>query len=348
MLWLLSLVVFAGEVAPSDATLIYYNARLALREDRPIEATKLWLLRNAHENKIERVSPYDNDFRSVAWVALGELGLCQDGHKRDVDGAGLWPLAMHNWVVRNRGRTPSQQKLRPFKALDVGRQQRHVAITDVLGSEELRTVSFYRGACLEPKIVQAVAGGPVWVRLRDRHQATGLVRFLLDRASLTLSDNVRGQGVIEARLFDVHLQLMALSAQEARRKAREQSRLARVLGMGRPSAVAMREDADPYAFSDRSEPARILRECQDWSVDEWMALSVERRLYLYDQARAYLVSSPALDRLPLQIIDQSIAVGDGEQVAQWIARASAVTDGQKAVWGGSRGRQLLALDVQSG
>ena len=67
------------EREPTDAELIYYNARLALRDDAADEAVKLWLLRNAHNDLTDKVSRFDEDFRSVSWVAMGELGLCQDG-----------------------------------------------------------------------------------------------------------------------------------------------------------------------------------------------------------------------------------------------------------------------------
>ena len=52
---------------PSDHTLVYYNARMALREGAPLEATRLWLLRNALEDQTGRVSTHDADFGSVTW-----------------------------------------------------------------------------------------------------------------------------------------------------------------------------------------------------------------------------------------------------------------------------------------
>ena len=147
MWWLLGLGMALAE-PPSDQTLVYYNARIALREGKAEEALRLWLLRNAIENQTGVVSAHDADFRSVTWAALGDAGICQDGHRTDEDGAGLWPLALHNWVVRNMGRRPPPLPANPFKAFDLSRQQRFISVNDVLDSNELEAVRFFQGPCM--------------------------------------------------------------------------------------------------------------------------------------------------------------------------------------------------------
>lgn len=347
MAFWLTLMALAGgvEAEPTDHEVIYYNARLALREGRALDATKLWLLRNAHEDATGRVSRYDDDFRSVTWAALGELGVCQDGHRVDKDGAGLWPLALHNWVVRNRMRRAGRDRPNPYKAFEVDRQHRFIAITDVLSAEELRTVSVFRGRCWRPFLILLEAGELPTARLKDRQVAARVMRFLLERSKSTLADDVRGTAAVDARLFDVNLQLMALAAQEARRKAREQGRIGRGLGLERPSVQVMRTDAPGYTFGDSSEPARILRASTRWPASEWLALSPDRRLFLMDHAQRYLGQSEDLDRLKLDILDALIAAGDGEQVEAWIARWQGP---RQAIWAGDRGRRLLALDDEAG
>ena len=62
----------------SGQTLAFENARLALRDGKPQDALRLWLLRNALESS-GTPPTHDSDFRSVVWAALGETGCCADG-----------------------------------------------------------------------------------------------------------------------------------------------------------------------------------------------------------------------------------------------------------------------------
>ncbi|MCK6519490.1 hypothetical protein L6R46_31055, partial [Myxococcota bacterium] len=214
----------AQRLSPTEADLVYLNARLALREGRPDAALKLWLLRNALANQSGRISIYDADFHSVTWAALGELGLCQDGHPKDLDGAGLWPLALHNTFVRTMGREPRSARPRPFDSFEVNKQTRFVAIGDILGSEELATVRFDRGRCYGPRLAAIRAGELPNARLSDRQVAARVLLSLLTRAEKTLFDaQIRGQSVIAARRFDLLLKLAELAAREARQKARDES-----------------------------------------------------------------------------------------------------------------------------
>src|SRR4030095_4453171 len=148
---------------------------------------KLWLLRNAVESNTERVSAYDDDFGSVTWAALGELGLCQDGQPTDdaragqppdEAGAGLWPVALHNWVVANMRRHKSTYP-NPYDAFDVGRQQRRIAIGDVLSSDELASVRFARGPCFQRTKALLDAGESITADLSDRQVSVRLLAFLL-------------------------------------------------------------------------------------------------------------------------------------------------------------------------
>jgi hypothetical protein len=332
---------------PSDHTLTYYNARMALREGQPLESVKLWLLRNALESETGRVSAHDDDFRSVTWAALGELGVCPDGFPDDRDGAGLWPVALHNWVVRNMSRRARPKRPRVFDAFALGRQQRLFSIDDVLSAQELRTIRLSRTGCLRHRVALVRAGELPTAKIADRQVAARLLLYLLERSRETLDGSVvSGQSVIEARLFDIRLQLIALAEREARQDARERARRGRDIGMSRESVTAMRDDVPTFSFSDDSEPARILRAAVEWPVSEWMALSPERRLFLFDSAREYLDSPPELDTIALGIADLLIDASDGPGAEAWIARSVAGAD--PLIWSGSRGARLLALDVDSG
>ena len=351
MLWLL-LVVLAGAAAPSDHTLIYYNARMALREGKATEAVRLWLLRNALEDQTGQISPEDADFRSVTWAALGELGACQDGFHTDEDGAGLWPLALHNQVVRTLGRRPPGRRPSPFGAFEVGQQARRVAITDVLSARELTAFELSRGRCLRPRLALIEAGEAINARLSDRQVAARLLYHLLLKARGTLApERVRGRSVIEARLFDLDLQIAALAEREARQQARDAAQRGRQLGLSRTAVTAQRTEAPDTTLNPASAAAGVLRACAGWSTDEWMALSPDRRLFLFGAARRFAADPDSFQPLGLSILDRVIAEGDGEGVARWVGLLA--PDGgdvaaREAIWGGERGQRLLSLDPQTG
>lgn len=351
--WLLlvAMAIAAPEPEPSDATVVYYNARMALRDGHALEAVQLWLLRNAMEDKSGQVSPQDGDFRSVTWAALGELGLCQDGYAKDADGVGLWPLALHNQVVRGLGRGKPGKRARPFAAFEVNRQQRFISITDVLGSRELATVKLSRGRCTRPRLALIAAGESITAKLKDRQVAARLLRFLLEQARTTLVEGrVRGLSVIDARLFDIDLELTALAAQEARREAQAEARRGKEVGLSRPSIVAMRAEAPTTTLDPDSAAAAVLRACVTWPTSEWMALTPDRRLFLYSKARAFDADPVAFDTIGLEILDHLVADGEGAEAGAWIGRLS--LDGspatRRATWDGPRGQSLLALDDDAG
>ena len=332
---------------PDPATLVFYNARMALREDRPLEATRLWLLRNTLESHTGELSPYDDEFLSVTWAALGELGICQDGLRLDEEGAGIWPVALHNWVVRNRRRRPGRAPP-AFEAFEVGRQQRNVSIDDVLTAEEISTFSPLRGRCLLPHLWRIGDGRSPFTELSDPEISTVLLLTLLQQSRFTLDpEKVRGTAVIDARLFDLQLQLVEIAEREARRITQEQLRKGRESGLSKEALAAIRDQAPTFEMTEDSIPARILRASADWPVEEWMALSHERRLYLYDASLEWVNDEAQSRALALQISDALVELGEGAEVEKWLARGT-TDDTRSNVWAGERGRALLALDPTTG
>jgi len=348
MLWWALFWVAWAEPEVTEHTEVYYNARLALREGRALDAAKFWLLRNALEDHTGRVSPHDADFHSVTWAALGDLGICQDGHPTDEAGAGIWPVAFHNWVVRNRTRRPRTDRPRSFETFEVGRQQRFISIGDVLDLDELKSVRLHRWGCLRPRFALLAAGESIAGDLSDRQVSTRLMRHLLEQGRATLdTERVRGTAAIEARLFDIDLKLTELAAREARRKERERARRGRTLGLSRESVSAMREEAPESTLSPDSDAARILDASVDWPAEEWMAISPERRLFLFDHAASWTGRLDALDGVALGVIDRLIEEGQGVEVSRWIAHQSEASD-PEAIWGGERGKRLMALGDEAG
>jgi hypothetical protein len=353
MMVLLAMALIAAEPAPSNQALVHYNARMALREGRATEAVKLWLLRNAIESETGKVSARDEDFRSVTWAALGKLGLCQDGLSKDdgEGGAGLWPLALHNSVVRNMRRPPPASSASPFLAFNLGRQQRHVSIRDVLDATELRGAKFLRTSCLRHFVV-VLQSGEAWdAELADRRVTARVLRHLLSRADETLvRERVIGRAVVASRIFDLDLQLAGLEARAARRAQRQDRR------EGRRSGLSAAELEDQQATESKplvppdSEAGRVLRASLTWSPEEWMTLTGERRQFLFAHALQAAPDPVALRPLELALIDRLIESGQGAEIHSWIAHLSAQGDEapRKAVWSGDLGRRLLALDDETG
>ena len=166
--------------------------------------------------------------------------------------------------------------------------------------------------------------------------AARLLRHLLEQARPLLDqERVVGLAAIEARLFDLDLQLTALAVREARRQELEQARRARELGLGRGSVNAVRDEAPPTTLDPDSEAARILRACVRWPVGEWMVLSPDRRLFLFGHARAFGGDPALLDAIALGVLDRLIEAGDGPQVEAWIGRVGPAEAGSSGA--GSEG-----------
>jgi len=343
----------ANEAAESDdganADLIHLNARMALREDRPVEALKLWLLRNTLKSETGIVSDNDADLRSAAWVALGRLGLCSDGFAQDTQGAGLWPLALHNWFVTTRGRDRDKSWQPPFEAFEVQRQKRLFSLSDVLDADELRAARFERTTCWLPAFVGRSSGEGLRPKYSDPRVLARTLRYLLQVGQGSVSrDTTRGRSVLAARLFDLNLYLSGLSSRYARSAKLRRNRQAREKGLSREAAGAQADEAPLHTFAPDSEEAQLLRESLQWPHAEWMRLSPQRRLFLFEQATNH--TGLAARTLLLAIIDTLIDEGSGEEVMAWIAHLTqgAAEPMRALVWQGARGRRLLALDETSG
>lgn len=352
--WLLATTIVTAAVADplNPHTEIFYNARLALAEQNPKEVLKLWLLSNSlRQSTPATKQPLKGEFRSVVWAALGQLGFCQDGFPKDDDGAGLWPLAMHNYVARTAGRDNIAIIEPPFGAFEVGRQQRFVSLLDVLTLDELRTVEFFRTACLWPrKAFLQIETSPfrgLFTDLSDRLITARFLRKLLQTSLQTLAfDKFTGVSVIEARLFDLELVISQLESKRARKQGTEAKQRAKSLGV---SVVGAEEVFANNARWDGKEAA-FLRRSLAWPADEWLALSRERRLFLFAQARAVAGNKTDSSPLVLAIIDGLLDRGMTDEVQTWIGNLEAqkVEARRESVFAGDRGKRLLALEVEQG
>lgn len=348
------LLALALLAAPPPEVLIHHNARMALREDRPLEAVKLWLLRNALRSETDRIGPQDGDLRSVTWAALGALGLCPDGLPDDdpaeTAGAGLWPLALHNWVVRNRRPPPPAPDGSPFAAFAVGRQQRHVSLHDVLDAAELDALILRRTDCWWQNRIVAEVARP-WSELADARVAAQALRWLLRRGLRTIDrDRVVGVAAIEARIFDLDLRLAGIDARDLRRTKREAVDAGRRSGLSRDELRALKRETGDDAPVDR-QARRILERSLAWTPEEWLTLSPDRRQYLFAHAAEQGVEQgrrAEVTALALALIDRLAEAGRGAEVQGFVAHVGDDPEARRAVWSGARGARLLALDPASG
>lgn len=348
-----ALLLAAGVVEPpppSNQTVIFYNSRVALREGKANEALKLWLLRNVVAKVEGHVGRYDAELRSSTWAALAHLGMCGDGFSKDDEGgAGLWPLAVHNQVVASlvRGPVPSPQN--PADAFDVARQQRFVSLNDVLDPAELRTVSFFRTACVLPDSTMLALGKTLTVQEGDRLGTAPVLRQLLVLSLETLKrEKVESVAAIEARIFDVDLAMVQLAERKKRKEAMEAKAQGKRAGLSAPAAL---ENADAVRkWPPGSPQAELLRKTLTWRPEEWLTLSPSRRLFLFAQAKPLSPTPEATRALALGIMDKLAARGAGDELESWVGNLelTASLSDRAAVTGGERGKQLLALEPSTG
>ncbi|MBI5543498.1 MAG: hypothetical protein HY901_06385 [Deltaproteobacteria bacterium] len=340
----------AAPEAPSDQALVFFNARLALREGRPAEVLKLWLLRNALKDQ-GRPDYQTDEFRSLVWAALGQLGLCQDGFREDeAGGAGLWPLALHNWVVSAMGRPPPDEgRDAPFNAFESAEQQRLISLHDVLSHAELKSATFFKTSCGLPKDVIAELPDSPSYDPTNRLTLGALLRHLLEKSLQTLQrERVRDLTVIQARIFDLDLALAKLQERKVRQEylaKRQQRRRSGIV-----AAPGAEEQAVLAGWTASSEQVRFLRESLSWPAADWLNLNRQRRLALFAQARKVATDQEALEKLLLDLVDALSERGGGEEVEQWLGYLDAQASPQRrsAVAQGERGRRLLQLAPAAG
>lgn len=347
LLALLGLAASPAEASPPPQTLVFYNARIALREGRSADVLKLWLLHNALQSR-GLSGPEDDDFRSAVWAATGNLALCQDGYPDDASGAGLWPIALFNTTARTMAQSAPPDVVSPFAAFDVGRQQRFVSLSDILSEPELRTVSFFRTGCSLPLSMMKEIPELAKAGLRDRFVAARVLRRLLTMSLQTLvRAKVQSVAVVQARIFDLDLALSQLQAGRVRQEAQEAKR--RALRRGASERAAQEVVAAATEWQATTEQTRFLRECLAWPQREWMALSRPQRTFLFAHARPFAQDAGALDGLVLAIIDELAARGEGEELEQWIGffDAGGAPLRRRTLTDGERGKRLLELDSRS-
>lgn len=336
-----------GDAPPSDQTVVFYNARISLREGRAAEALKFWLLRNSINAQGRHLGKYDEEFRSVVWAALGQLGICQDGYPKDDEGgAGLWPLSLHNWVLyASRGIPPGARN--PWDAFEAGRQQRFITLHSIVSNAELRSTTFFRTSCFLPETTLLSLGKAPSLDLQDKLSTGPFLKKLLQLSLKTLvRDKVMSVSAIEARIFDLDLAIAQLLERKAKRDGTLAKQKAKMAGV---SDVGAKEAKDAAMVWPKDSPqAAFLRRALTWSTSDWLTLNRQRRLFLFSKAKPFAPSPAATDPLVLSLIDEMIARKEGAELEKWIGNFDAKDARPKraALMDGERGKRLLDLEPE--
>jgi hypothetical protein len=335
----------------SKQSLIFYNARMAFREGKTEETLKLWLLRNSLEDLSDLVSAHDDEFLSIVWAALGKAGLCPDGLARDKLGAGLWPLALYNWVIKAMRHPISPDDVSPFRAFELGRQERWISMRDVLDQEELESVEFFRQDCWFKYQLLVDTDQSLNAHLEERKATAKILRHLLEQALIHIDkDKFQNHRVIQARIFDLNLQLTHLGKKQHRHEKRQLTTAYKERSASSAGLKKAQDGLPLYGYKADAQASGILRQSLDWSVDDWMALSPDRRLFMFHHASRLSPKDKRLTTLCLGILDRLIDKRKGAQVQDWIGQYTALVEPsvQQEIWAGSRGQKLLSLDSSTG
>lgn len=307
------------QTTPANAHFqLFANARLQLRDRTPQGALRLWLVHNTLADSGLRPT-HDGDFASVVWAALGETGLCPDGFPDDVHGAGLWPLALHNWLLKNMNKS-AQELPDAWSAFAGGMQQRPVSLFDVLSTEELGAVRFTRGRCLGPWLWQVRSPNPAWPDLDDRLVVGAMMRDLLVAAETSLvRTKVEGTALLAVRRFDLETALVRLEAAKRREQTSTMDQVLRAAGVSSEGRFTLSQQRE--AAFGVSAGALLWRKAMQWPASEWLSLSTQRRLSLFREADVGLNDWVARERVILNMIDANAARNNGPELSSWLGFA---------------------------
>lgn len=330
---------------------IHANARLALQNNAPEETVKLWFLRNAVESTTDQLSPHDNDFHSLVWTSLSSLGLCTDGLSRDEGGAGIWPVATYNLMLKLLRKPPVSFVGEPFRSFNFGYQQRVVSIYDVLEGEELQSLKLRSGFCLGPHLLRAQVGHYPWTERDPRITRAIILKRLLRRAlQTTANTKVRGQAELKARIFDLNLYLMDQQEKLKRRQRRGTAQQGRNANFSNAALEEIKEPTNRIFRGAEEEQERILEESLRWSTAEWLQIEDKRRLFLFSKSAELQNDAHRLIATALELIDVFIERQDGVSLAEWIGVYDHLTSGKRReeLWDGARGRRIAQLGRSEG
>jgi hypothetical protein len=333
-------------LAPHDR--VWTEARRALAARDPQSALHLWLL--------HRAMPWDDafaheaDFVSTVWVAAGDSGVCPDGLPDDADSARLWPIAMHNWLVRRVRRGPPADLPPTWATFPLRLQTRPISLFDTLSLEELRTARVVVGPCDAHRWVQTRLPTLQWLNLDDQVSVGLVLHDLLTRAeSVTNPSLVRDKALLAARRFDLDAALTRLSRDRARADVNLAATVLRSTGLATDQLVQWQQEQG-RAFASGTR-AGFWKTAATWPSSTWLDLPHDRRAGLFLDARDALRSAGTEQAIVLGVLDGLIERRDGVEVQRWLGAVDGLPDAasmRTRLLTGDVGARLLALSTDDG
>lgn len=330
----------------TSAQLLLYNAQLAMQARDPEQVMTLWLAHNSLRSIDRTVERQVPAFVSLVWVAMAQLHLCPDNLPLDDDdgrGAGIWPIALYNWLLAAQHRNSFATLPNPTQALLQGQQQRHIHLWSILNREELGQVRWVsQGNCAWLPMLLKQAGIGIKEPAESPLPLLRLLRWLLAQAMATTNEQlVEGKAVLVAR--DITL---AFKQAELEQKFVKPAKVA--------VAAATKKQASPSEQTELTKPGHVCQSVK-WSAQDWLHLTPERRLALFGQR----LNCPQDDgnKLPeqwLAILEALLIHQQTHELAAWlgflepIAAQSPQFGLQQTLATGPLGAMLMGLEPESG
>ncbi|MBM4280245.1 MAG: hypothetical protein FJ137_05640 [Deltaproteobacteria bacterium] len=331
---------------PHDRVLA--EARRALAARDPQGTLHLWLL--------HRAMPWDASFAdesaflSTVWVATGETGVCPDGLPDDAEGARLWPVALHNWLLARVRRGPPDDLPPTWGTFPVRLQTRPISLFDTLSLEELRTARLVVGPCNAHLWATTRLPTLHWMDLQDR-LSVGLVlhELLLLAERVTDPTLVRGKPLLAARRFDLNASLTRLARDRARADTTLAATVLRSSGLATDGLVSWQQErARTFATGTT---AGFWQVASSWPASTWLDLPTDRRAGLFVEAREALRAAGAEERIVLGVLEGVIDRRDGDDVQRWLGAVDGLPDApaiRARLMTGDVGARLLSLSPDDG
>ncbi len=290
------------------------------------------------ENVSSRLLAFSSEFRSLAWGLVGEVGACPTELGQDEGAAGLWPIAVHNHILRTyRRRAPRKP---PFfgglRSFERGRQARELRFDSLPALSELKHLKIKSGTCGAHDLMPIPYTSLAKSRGRERRMALSqsLIETLREGRRTLNEKQVRGKEIVDARLVD-------LWTWQERQEAEERERAGSQRGAsGSPEKRGTRRRS--------AEQLQVEEDLFQLSAAAWQQIEIERALRVYDVLEARL-SLEKQRAILFALVNRSLQADDGLLLTRVLGRF----DGPRSIFRGALHEEplkgsILSLDISSG
>ncbi len=293
---------------------------------------------------------HEAEFLSTVWVAAGDSGVCPDGLPDDSASARLWPIAMHNWLVRRVQRGPPEDLPPTWGTFPLRLQTRPISLFDTLSLEELRTARIVVGPCAAHLWMMTRLPTLQWLDLDDPLSVGVALHDLLTLAEqITDPLVVRGTPLLAVRRFDLDAAMTRLARNRVRAEGLTAASVMQSTGLTADRAAQWQQERDE-AFAEGTQ-AKFWKKSATWPVSTWLDLPHDRRAGLFLDARDALRAAGTEDAIALGVLDGLIERRAGTEVHRWLGAVDGLPDAatlRARLMVGDVGTRLLALSVDDG